>query len=228
MENYTKIKKLGSGSFGNIFLVSHKETNQNYVLKSIDLKSLTKTQRKDALKEINILSQFKSSYIIKYKEFFYSNQSIDILPFSHNNNKHNNNEINNSKPLTFKNGTLSLDNSDLQYGHILYIIMEYADGGDLDTLIKNNLKVKKLFTEDKVLTLFTQICLSIRDIHNKHIIHRDIKSENIFLMKNNQTIKMGDFGIRFVIYNLSLFIYCLFSFSFLILHIFNKYIYNFY
>lgn len=45
-----------------------------------------------------------------------------------------------------------------------------------------------------MLTLFTQICLAIKHVHDRKIIHRDIKSHNIFLTKNG-TIMLGDFGI---------------------------------
>jgi len=41
---------------------------------------------------------------------------------------------------------------------------------------------------------FTQICLAIKHIHDKKILHRDLKSQNIFLTKNG-LIKLGDFGI---------------------------------
>ena len=41
---------------------------------------------------------------------------------------------------------------------------------------------------------FTQICLAIKHIHDKKILHRDLKSQNIFLTKNG-LVKLGDFGI---------------------------------
>ena len=70
--------------------------------------------------------------------------------------------------------------------------MDYADGGDLSMKIKE--QNGKFFSENKVLDWFTQICLAIKHIHDRKILHRDIKSQNIFLMKNGQ-IKLGDFGI---------------------------------
>jgi len=70
--------------------------------------------------------------------------------------------------------------------------MDYADGGDLSMKIKE--QNGKFFQENKILDWFTQICLAIKHIHDRKILHRDIKSQNIFLMKNGQ-IKLGDFGI---------------------------------
>ena len=45
---------------------------------------------------------------------------------------------------------------------------------------------------------FVQLCLSLEYIHGRKVLHRDIKSQNIFLTRNN-TIKLGDFGISKVL-----------------------------
>ena len=76
----------------------------------------------------------------------------------------------------------------------LNIIAEYADGGDLSEKIKNQKKKKGYFKESQILDWFIQICLALHHMHKKHILHRDIKSQNIFLTKND-IIKLGDFGI---------------------------------
>ena len=74
----------------------------------------------------------------------------------------------------------------------LNIVTEYADGGDLEQKIKA--QNKKPFTEDEILDYFTQICLALQHLHKKKIIHRDLKSGNVFLMKSG-IVKLGDFGI---------------------------------
>ena len=81
-----------------------------------------------------------------------------------------------------------------QYKNTIYIIMDYANGGDLCQKIKNQREKGKYFSENQILDYFTQICLAIKHIHDRKILHRDIKSQNIFLMKDNK-IKLGDFGI---------------------------------
>uniref|UniRef100_A0A5F8H104 Serine/threonine-protein kinase Nek3 n=1 Tax=Monodelphis domestica TaxID=13616 RepID=A0A5F8H104_MONDO len=75
-------------------------------------------------------------------------------------------------------------------GH-LYIVMEYCDEGDLMQRIKN--QKGKLFPEDMILHWFTQMCLGVNHIHKKRVLHRDIKSKNVFLTQNGN-IKLGDFG----------------------------------
>lgn len=76
----------------------------------------------------------------------------------------------------------------------LNIVMDYADGGDLQVKIKQHAKLSKYFNEIQILDWFTQTCLAIKHIHDRKILHRDIKSQNIFLTKNG-LVKLGDFGI---------------------------------
>ena len=76
----------------------------------------------------------------------------------------------------------------------LNIVTEYADGGDLSQKLKR-LKHKKIpLTEKEILNYLVQICLALNHIHKKKIIHRDLKSGNVFLTKSG-LVKLGDFGI---------------------------------
>lgn len=74
----------------------------------------------------------------------------------------------------------------------LCIVMEYADGGDLSQRIKNNHGIN--FTETQVLDWFIQSVLSLHYVHQRKILHRDVKTQNIFLTQEN-LCKLGDFGI---------------------------------
>uniref|UniRef100_A0A8C3JT06 non-specific serine/threonine protein kinase n=1 Tax=Calidris pygmaea TaxID=425635 RepID=A0A8C3JT06_9CHAR len=78
----------------------------------------------------------------------------------------------------------------------LYIVMDYCEGGDL--FKKINAQKGILFSEDQILDWFVQICLALKHIHDRKILHRDIKSQNIFLTKDG-TIQLGDFGIARVL-----------------------------
>eukprot|EP00755_Sulcionema_specki_P019960 Sspe_Gene.70770::Locus_41812_Transcript_1_1_Confidence_1.000_Length_1695::g.70770::m.70770/K08857/NEK1_4_5; NIMA (never in mitosis gene a)-related kinase 1/4/5 len=80
----------------------------------------------------------------------------------------------------------------------LCIVMEYAEGGDISARIKacrgRNMR------EPLIIDWFTQICLAVNAIHQKHILHRDIKTQNIFLTAHG-IVKVGDFGISRVLQN---------------------------
>ena len=82
-------------------------------------------------------------------------------------------------------------------GGKFFIVMEYADGGDLAKVIQQKSN-SKLFPEEEVLRIFVQIALAIKYIHDKKILHRDLKCQNVFLMKDG-TVKLGDFGIARVL-----------------------------
>ncbi|XP_063808006.1 serine/threonine-protein kinase Nek3 isoform X2 [Pseudophryne corroboree] len=73
----------------------------------------------------------------------------------------------------------------------LYIVMEYCDGGDLLETIK--LQRGKLFPEQTILQWFVQMCLAVQHIHDKRVLHRDIKAKNVFITQRH-IIKLGDFG----------------------------------
>eukprot|EP01006_Ploeotia_vitrea_P019284 TRINITY_DN51456_c0_g1_i2.p1 TRINITY_DN51456_c0_g1~~TRINITY_DN51456_c0_g1_i2.p1 ORF type:complete len:605 (+),score=81.08 TRINITY_DN51456_c0_g1_i2:221-2035(+) len=85
---------------------------------------------------------------------------------------------------------------------ILVIVMEYADGGDLYGRIqkqkKNHPGVR--FSEDQVMSWFIQMLLAVKNLHDHRILHRDLKSANIFLTKDD-VVKVGDFGFGKVMAN---------------------------
>jgi len=78
----------------------------------------------------------------------------------------------------------------------LCIVMEYADGGDVHSEIKK--QAGELLPESRILSWFTQTCLALLHVHEQRVLHRDLKTQNIFLNKSGQ-IKLGDFGIARVL-----------------------------
>ncbi|XP_048468792.1 serine/threonine-protein kinase Nek8 isoform X2 [Rhincodon typus] len=74
----------------------------------------------------------------------------------------------------------------------LMIAMEYAPGGTLADYIQ---KRNSLLDEETILHFFVQILLALHHVHNKLILHRDLKTQNILLDKYQMIVKIGDFGI---------------------------------
>ena len=89
-------------------------------------------------------------------------------------------------------------------GDYIFIVMEYADGGDLNQRIKERKKANpenpELFEPKLGMFWFLQICMAIKFLHDKKILHRDLKTANIFLTSKN-VVKLGDFGISTVLQN---------------------------
>jgi len=81
----------------------------------------------------------------------------------------------------------------------LYIVMEYADGGDLERHIKlRQAQGGRLLSEEEVLNKFIQIALALKHVHDRKILHRDLKTQNVFLTVEGM-VKLGDFGVSRVL-----------------------------
>ncbi|XP_029463882.1 serine/threonine-protein kinase Nek11-like isoform X2 [Rhinatrema bivittatum] len=74
-----------------------------------------------------------------------------------------------------------------------FIVTEYCEGGDLEAHINQRREAGRLFSENQVLEWFIQLLLGIQYLHERLILHRDLKTKNIFL--KNGTVKIGDFGV---------------------------------
>ncbi|ESL07536.1 serine/threonine protein kinase [Trypanosoma rangeli SC58] len=87
-------------------------------------------------------------------------------------------------------------------GTLIFIIMEYAEGGDLNSRIKEAKKNDPLkpFEPKLAMFWFLQICMALKYLHDNHILHRDLKTANVFLTSRN-VVKLGDFGISTVLQN---------------------------
>ena len=71
-----------------------------------------------------------------------------------------------------------------------YIVMEYVDGSNIKDIIHRQGKIDT----ENVIKYSRQIGLALKEAHENKIIHRDIKSQNIMITKNN-VVKVADFGI---------------------------------
>ena len=82
--------------------------------------------------------------------------------------------------------------------HKINIVMEYCDGGDLNDFLKEKMNEGKSLEEDLIWKIFIKITIGLADIHKKNILHRDLKTLNIFLTKSLE-IKIGDLGVARVL-----------------------------
>ena len=76
----------------------------------------------------------------------------------------------------------------------LCLVMEYADRGDLSKRIEEEKKRNRYFNERDIWRIFIQLVKGLKSLHDLNIIHRDIKSSNIFLFSDG-TAKLGDLNV---------------------------------
>ena len=78
--------------------------------------------------------------------------------------------------------------------------MEFCNRGDLQNLFKGvKKKDAKCLKEDIIWNVTLQVILGLHYLHQKNILHRDLKSANVFLMKqgdnSHYAVKIGDLGV---------------------------------
>ncbi len=72
--------------------------------------------------------------------------------------------------------------------------MEYADDGDLQAKVNLASTTHRPIPEDTVLTIGAQVIFALVHLHDQGVLHRDIKTANVFLSKSGSA-KLGDFGV---------------------------------
>ena len=163
---------------------------------------IEKTSLKD-FETLKILGKgsFSSVYLVKRKKDskIYALKSVFLEKLSKKQQENSVNEvrilasIHNQNVISYKEAFWD-DSS-----NTLNIIMEYADDGDLLTKIKQMKQEKVYFEEEKIWDYAIQIIQGLKSLHDKNIIHRDLKSENIFLFKKNSLCKIGDMNVSKVL-----------------------------
>ena len=71
-----------------------------------------------------------------------------------------------------------------------YIVMELVDG----ITLKNYILKKGVLSFHEVIGITEQILMALEHAHSKGIVHRDIKPQNIMMLRNG-SVKVADFGI---------------------------------
>ena len=153
IKDFSVIKKLGSGSFSDVYQVKRISDQTEYAMKKVKLMKLSVKERENALNEIRILASVNHKNVIGYKEAFFDELTNELC-----------------------------------------IIMELANGGDLDAKITQAKNLKSFVKEDKIWHIFKQLIEGLVALHKTKIVHRDIKCANVFLSTDGG-VKLGDMNV---------------------------------
>ena len=182
IKNYKIIKLIGKGTFGEVYKVS--KDNKYYALKIYQIKNddtSSSNEYKESIKsienEIKILSQLDNPFIVKLYEVFSLNPNSELLK-----------------------------NNDIEEQQMMCLVLELCENGDLNDKIKEKKQKNEIFSENEILQYFYEILQGLYYLHKNRVIHRDLKTLNIFLTENNH-IKIGDFGVSKKLINNNIYAY---------------------
>jgi protein-serine/threonine kinase len=141
---YSKIKKIGQGASGHVYVAKTLATGKKVAIKEMDL--TTQPRKELIVNEIIVMKESRHPNIVNFL------------------------------------------NSFLVRGNELWVVMEFMEGGALTDIIENN-----TLEEDQIACISNETCKGLGHLHSQHIIHRDIKSDNVLLDASGR-VKITDFG----------------------------------
>ena len=140
---YKKLRNLGSGSYGTVYLAKNALKDNLVAIKVIEKIPSNIIDDMEIKNEINILKSLSHPNIVKIYEFF---------------------------------------DTALNY----YIVTEYCKKGELFEYINNK------YTEKQLAVLFYQVFSGLCYLHEKKILHRDLKLENLMISEIEKDINTGE------------------------------------
>lgn len=167
IEDYILVKKIGEGTFGEVYLANKNNSYKLFAIKKIDKnKTQDELVMKNLRNEINILGILRHPNIV----------NLESVKMTQNN---------------------------------YYIITEYINGGSLYECLQRYIKkYKRPFPEEIIQYLMKQVVDALVFIHDKNIIHRNLKLENImvnfFSDKDKQDLEMMKSQIKLIGFGLSI------------------------
>ncbi|KAI0060104.1 Pkinase-domain-containing protein [Artomyces pyxidatus] len=141
---YSKIKKIGQGASGHVYVAKTLATGKKVAIKEMDL--ATQPRKELIVNEIIVMKESRHPNIVNFL------------------------------------------NSYLVKSSELWVVMEFMEGGALTDIIENN-----TLEEDQIACISNETCKGLGHLHSQHIIHRDIKSDNVLLDAQGR-VKITDFG----------------------------------
>ena len=166
---FKETRKIGSGSFGHVFLCNHVIDDVflgEFAVKKIPVGDSRQWLR-GMMKEVKALERLAAHpNIVAYKHSWLEmDRANELCPF-------------------------------VPY---LYILMSYCDAGSVEELIWPPTRPSSVLPESTVWSLFTDIAQGLQHLHRNFVVHRDLKPSNILLTTDSRAVcglraVLSDFG----------------------------------
>jgi NIMA (never in mitosis gene a)-related kinase 1/4/5 len=122
----------------------------------------------------------------------YALKEIDLTFMSEKDKKSAQNEVQFLRVL--KGPTIVTFYESFSHKKSIFIVMELAVRGNLDTAIQQKIISGTKFPTHQIIRYLAHVVMAVMAMFNKNILHRDIKTQNIFITQSG-ILKLGDFGI---------------------------------
>jgi serine/threonine protein kinase len=191
------VKRLiGRGSFACVYLmVDRANHNQIVVGKHMVTSHMTEKNRAFAFSEAKNASKFNGHpNVVQFYGSFLSTdwqqrQHDESVPHHHSHHSHDNGKDDEEDRRSSASFLPASKNPNAN----LLLVFEFADAGDLSVQVRARAP-NKHFRDPEVMMILCQIAMALHCLHRQHVMHRDLKTANIFLTSSG-LMKLGDFGL---------------------------------
>ncbi|CAD5115195.1 DgyrCDS4190 [Dimorphilus gyrociliatus] len=149
IDDYTKIEKIGEGTYGVVYKAKHKHTNEIVALKKIRLENEDEGVPSTAIREISLLKELQHPNIVCLQDVLMEENKIYLV-----------------------------------FEYLTMDLKKYMDA----------LPKGELLPPDLVQSYLYQILDGVLFCHERRVLHRDLKPQNLLIDKNG-AIKLADFGL---------------------------------
>jgi NIMA (never in mitosis gene a)-related kinase len=174
LRGYQVIELLGQGTYGRVYKVLRKSDQQVVVLKSVPFQGMSAQEQQETLNEVRVMAQVQHAHVIQYLDSFLENGVLNIVM--------------EYAPVSYEGA----------WGLRLRLPFRGArrawQQGDLAQKLEERRRQARPFSESDLWEYFVDVALGLKHLHEKRILHRDIKPHNIFLDANGRA-KVGDLGL---------------------------------
>lgn len=211
MNQYRIVERMTSGSFGVVFKAVRLSDNRILVLKRVPLAELDEAAKRTAMHEVELMQQLHHPHIVAHRDAFMFNgddlcivmdyygggdlakiildaadalehsTAVSLLPEPHATSI--DTSASDSSPRSLR-----------QRRRVSNTVVK-MDEGAVTSPHRGTQPPQGYLAESRVMLWFAEMCLAVHYLHSHRIIHRDLKTQNVFVNSSNGEVAVGDFGV---------------------------------